>query len=263
MRKYLFIFKLSMMSALQYVINILINSIGYTMHIFIFFNLWNYIYSNPEELINGYSKSQMIWYVIVTEILWSALGGRKLCRNICDDVKGGNIAYNINKPYSYIGYVFSNHLGEVTIRLFIYTIIGMSLGIIFNGSFPNMNTISIMIIFISCILATIINTLFIISIGLISLIIEESYPFYWLYSKAILLLGTIFPVEFFSGIIQKVVTFSPIYVMCYGPARLFVGFNITEAGHILIAQLVYTIIAYSLCLFVYRKGVKKLNVNGG
>lgn len=263
MKKYLFIFKLSLMSTLQYVGNILINSIGYTMHIFIFFNLWNYIYSNPEELINGYSKTQMIWYVIVTEILWSALGGRKLCRNICEDVKGGNIAYNINKPYSYIGYVFSNHLGEFWVKFIIYTIIGMSLGIIFNKSFPDLNIICILIILLSCILATAINTLFIICIGLISLIIEESYPFYWLYSKAILLLGTIFPVEFFPGIIQEIVKFSPIYVMCYGPAKLFVGFNINDTLHILIAQAIYTMIAYGLCLFVYKKGVEKLNVNGG
>ena len=51
--------------------------------------------------------------------------------------------------------------------------------------------------------------------------------------------------------------------MCYGPARLFVGFNINEALHILIAQIIYTVIAYGLCLFVYKKGVEKLNVNGG
>ena len=48
--------------------------------------------------------NQMIWYVIITEILWMSLGGRKLCRKICEDVRGGNIAYNINKPYNYINY---------------------------------------------------------------------------------------------------------------------------------------------------------------
>ena len=35
----------------------------------------------PNELINGYSMHQMVWYVIITEILWMTLGGRKLCKS--------------------------------------------------------------------------------------------------------------------------------------------------------------------------------------
>ena len=53
------------------------------------------MYDDPTQVINGYTKNQMIWYVIITEILWMTVGGRKLCKKISDDVKGGNIAYNI------------------------------------------------------------------------------------------------------------------------------------------------------------------------
>ena len=91
--------------------------------LFIFLNLWKYIYEDPNELINGYSMNQMIWYVIITEILWMSLGGRKLCRKICNDVRCGNIAYNINKPYSYIGYSVFSHLGAITLKAIIYTIL--------------------------------------------------------------------------------------------------------------------------------------------
>ena len=99
-------------------------------------NLWNYIYDNPNELINGYSKSQMIWYVIITEIIWGATDGRRYCRKIADDVKGGNIAYMINKPYSYIGYAISSHLGETTIKTIIAIIVGFTMGMIFLKEFP-------------------------------------------------------------------------------------------------------------------------------
>ena len=33
-----------------FITNTLVGFLGYFAHIFIFFNLWNYIYSNPEEL---------------------------------------------------------------------------------------------------------------------------------------------------------------------------------------------------------------------
>ncbi len=263
MRKYLFIYKSEIMSELQYVFNILIGFIGYVIILFIFLNLWKYIYNDPNELINGYNMNQMIWYVIITEILWSSLGGRKLCRKICDDVRGGNIAYNINKPYSYIGYSLFSHLGSATIRGILYIILGMILGFIFLGSFPNLNILSILAVLLSGILATVISTLLIIFIGLLAFIIEDSNPFYWLYSKAMLVLGTIFPIEYFPKVMQPILKYSPIYVVSYGPAKLFVEFSWTNFITIIFWQLIYILIAYGLCTILYKKGVKNLNVNGG
>ena len=263
MKKYLFIFKSELMSHLQYVFNTLVGFITYFIMLFTFLNLWQYIYSDPNEIINGYSMKQMIWYVVITEILWSSISGRGLCRKICNDVKAGNIAYTMNKPYNYIIYWVSNHLGACTIRGFLYTILGMITGFIFMGSFPNLNIFSIIAIIITAILASIINILLITCIGLFSFFIEDANPFYWLYSKLILIVGVLFPIEYFPKIIQPILNFSPVYVVSYGPAKLFVDFTFDKFIGILIAQIIYIIIGYLLCLFIYKKGVKRLNVNGG
>lgn len=263
MRKYLFIYKSEVMSNLQYIFNLLVGFISYLILIFIFLNLWNYMYDDPTQVINGYTKNQMIWYVIITEILWMTVGGRKLCKKICDDVKGGNIAYNMNKPYSYIGYALSSHLGGCTIKAFMFTILGMITGFVFIGEFPQLTILSCIMILITAILATVINTLLIIFIGLVSFFIEDANPFYWVYSKFILVLGTIFPIEYFPTVMQPILTYSPIYVVSYGPAKLFVDFSWEKCLFIIIAQIAYIIIAYLLCRLLYKKGVKRLNVNGG
>jgi ABC-2 type transport system permease protein len=205
----------------------------------------------------------MVWYVIITEFLYSVLGGRNLAKKISNDVKAGNIAYNINKPYNYILYSLSNHLGSVTIKSIIFLVLGLLTGYLFLGSIPNLNIIQILLILLSCILATIISSLFTIFIGLFSFIVEDSSPFYWLYSKFILVLGTLFPIEFFPKIIRPIVTYSPIYVVSYGPAKLFVDFNWNICLTIFISQIIYILIAYLLCTLIYKKGVKNLNVNGG
>lgn len=263
MKKYLFIFKSELMSNLQYILNIVSGFISFFVIIYIFLNLWEYLYSDPNEVIKGYTMNQMIWYVTITEILWSVLGGRKLCHKIVDDVRGGNIAYNINKPYNYIGYSLSNHLGNAAIRFIVYTILAMVIGYIFLGSFPNLNIISILGVILTSILATIISSLLIIFIGLLSFIIEDSNPFYWLYSKVILVIGTIFPIEYFPKAVQPFLNYSPVYAVCYGPAKLFVDFSWNNFIKVLIAQIIYIIIAWLLCELIYKKGVKKLNVNGG
>lgn len=263
MKKYLYIFKSELMSNLAYAVDIFIGFIGYIIHIFIFLNLWKYIYSDPSQLINGYNLEQMIWYVIVTEILWTSIAGRSLCRKICEDVRSGNIAYNLNKPYNYVEYALFNHLGSTTVRFVLVSILGMILGLLFLGVFPNLNVLELLGVLLTCILAIIINILLIVSIGLISFFIEDAIPFYWVYSKFILIIGTLFPIEFFPKLIQPIIKFSPIYVVSYGPAKLFVDFNTDIFIQILIFQLIYILISFIICHLIYKKGVRNLNVNGG
>ena len=101
------------------------------------------------------------------------------------------------------------------------------------------------------------------SIGLFSFIIEDSNPLYWLYSKFLLVLGTVFPIEYFPKVIQSILVYTPIYVTCYGPAKLFVDFSWGACLNILVSQFIYVFIACFICYAIYQKGVKKLNVNGG
>lgn len=263
MKKYLFIFKSEVMSNIQYLFNIFIGFIGYFIMLFIFLNLWQYIYSDPNEVINGYTMNQMIWYVIITEVLWGTLAGKTLCKKIANDVKGGNIAYNINKPYNYIGYSLSSHLGDSFIRFIMYIILGILVGILFLGSIPNITILEFLAVILTMILATIISSLLIIAIGLLSFIIEDSNPFYWLYSKFILVIGTLFPIEYFPKSIQPFLNLSPIFAVCSGPAKLFVSFTVTDFIIVIIHQIVYIIISWLICSLLYKKGVKKLNVNGG
>jgi len=263
MKKYLFIFKSEIMSNLQYMSNIVFGFVGCFIMLFIFLNLWTYIYSDPSELINGYSMNQMIWYVIITELLWMCISGRKLCRKICDDVRGGNIAYNINKPYSYIGYSLFNHLGSTFVRGIIYMLLCILTGFFFLGSFPVLTLASVIIVIISLVFAIVISVLLIVAIGLVSFFIEDANPLYWLYSKFILVLGVIFPIEYFPSFMQPFLVFSPIYVVSYGPAKLFVDFSWEVAANVLLMQGVYIGLAYLLCSLIYKKGVRNLNVNGG
>ena len=100
-------------------------------------------------------------------------------------------------------------------------------------------------------------------IGLCSFFIEDTNPFHWMYSKLILIFGILFPIEYFPKVIAKVLNYSPVYVVSYGPARMFVNFNYVEAIKIIIAQIIYIMITYLLCLLIYKKGEKRLNVNGG
>lgn len=263
MKKYLYIFKSELMSNISYTFDMLLGFVGYIIMIFILMTLWQYIYSDPNELINGYTMNETIWYIIITEVLWTGLQGRKLCKKICADIKEGNITYNLNKPYNYIEYILFNHLGDFIYRFIFVFIIGLLFGFIFLGSFPNITILSILGVILSCLFATIINILITTIIGLVSFFIEDAHPLYWVHSKFILILGTLFPPTFFPGIIGTIVKYSPVYASVSAPATLFVKFNLDLFLKIMIIQIFYIIILLIITHLFYRKGAKKLNVNGG
>ena len=263
MRKYFNILKAELMTNIQYTLNIILGSIGFLLFVFTFYFIWQYIYSDPKELINGYSMSQMIWYLAITEIIFTSTKSSRIVKEVSKDVKTGSIAYNINKPYSYVLYVLFKELGKTVFTLLLYFAIGLLVVFALTKNMPIINVYEILLVIISCIFAQIIVIFISIFIGLFSFYIEDSSPFYWMYSKFTILLGVIFPIEFFPEVMQKILVFTPIYVTAYGPAKLFVDFSYDNFFSILLAQIIYVGVSYAMCMAVFTSSVKRLNVNGG
>lgn len=120
MRKYIHIYKTTLIENLQYISNIFLGIINFLVTMFVFLNLWQYMYSDTNNIINGYTFEQMMWYVLLAEILWYGTRNKQLTNEINENIKTGNIAYNINKPYNYVFYIISKHLGEITIKFIMF-----------------------------------------------------------------------------------------------------------------------------------------------
>lgn len=263
MRKYLFIFKTTIMESLQYVMNTILGFAIYFIIILVFLNLWQYIYSDPKMLINGYSLEQMIWYVILTETIWMGTRNGAITYQISDDIKSGAIAYIINKPYHYVIYMITRNLGEIAIRFFLYLCVGITLGHIWVGRIPNFNPIYIPLIIIVFLIGNLINIFITMTISLLSFWIEDATPFHWIYAKIMLILGIIFPLEMFPAWAQPIIKCTPIYVFTYGPVRLMINFEMELFINVIFAQLIYLLITSFVLFSLYQKGARKINVNGG
>jgi len=263
MKKYLYIYKATLIENFGYILNIIIGFIQFFVMMFIFINLWQYMYSDSSQIINGYTLEQMIWYVLIAETLWFGTRNKILTREISQDIKSGNIAYNINKPYNYVFYIISKHLSEITMKSILFSVVGIIIGIVFVGPIQGLKLINIPFMLLIVLLGILINSIIRIAISIISFWIEDSTPFHWVYDKLILVLGTLFPVEMFPAVFRPIIKCTPIFVVTYGPARLIINFTFSNFINILIAQITYLVIAILIVLILYERGVKKLNVNGG
>ena len=262
-RKYAVIYRAVLMENLQYIANIAMGFFGYFVFIFIFIKLWDYIYRMPGELIAGYTKEQMIWYGMITEMIWFGSNTGAVARQVSTDIRGGNIAYLMNKPYHYALYILAKYTGEWSIRLPMYVLLAVVIGGSMVGAVPGFRMITVLPMILCIVLGITINAVFKICIGLISFWIEDATPFQWLYDKLLLVVGTVFPIEIFPQSLQFLFKFTPIYPVCYGPAKLVVDFQEEKCVEILSMQALYLAVGCALMFLIYRKGVKKLYVNGG
>ncbi len=263
MKKYAIIYKAVLMENLQYALQITMGFCSYFIMIFVMVHLWRYMYQSPGSLIAGYTKEQMIWYVIATETIWFGARSATVSRQAAADIRSGNIAYMVNKPYHYPLYILAKYTGEWSIQLPLYVAFAALVGTGMVGGLHRMHPVGLLAVALAVMLGVTINGVFKLCISLLSFWVEDSVPFQWLYDKLILVVGTIFPMEIFPAALQPVLKLTPVYTVCYGPAKLLVDFGADTFGEILLAQSVYLAAGGVLLCFLYRKGVKKLYVNGG
>ena len=110
MKKYLYIFKYTFINELSYFSKVVFRVVSYFLHIFVFYNVWKYIYQD-NNVIAGFSLKQMMWYLILAELFMMA-DSRIARKRPIEEIKSGSITYIMNKPYSYIGYIFTSYLSE-------------------------------------------------------------------------------------------------------------------------------------------------------
>lgn len=262
MRKYLYTFKTSFIESFTYIPSILFKFISYFISMFIMFSLWRYIYDDPSKVINNFTLVQMMWYLLLSEVLTYG-HGRIANTEIIESVKSGSIAYNLNKPYNYILYVLTRHIADGVIRVILYTIVSFIIGILFVGGMPDFNIMYIPFMLITFVMGYIINALIKILISLISFWIEDATPFFWIYNKILLIFGVFFPIDMFPVFLQPILKLTPVYVSLYGPVMLIIDFSFKLFLKVLLVQIIYLLIVVLLITIIYRKGMKKVNVNGG
>ena len=76
MKKYLYVMKTTFNDSIQYASNILFRIGGFVVTLLVLISLWSFIYKDSDALINGYSFSQMIWYLLLAEMITYGAGSK-------------------------------------------------------------------------------------------------------------------------------------------------------------------------------------------
>lgn len=257
MRKYFEIFKYSLKTKINFLFDYIVLLFSFAIHVFVFNELWDYILQGKEN-IAGYTKPQLIWYIIIGEFIMYSCN--KKYDYIAEQVKSGQIGNMLIRPIDFIKYTIAEDL-SVLVRFIINTIFAVSLGIMFAGQIEI--TLASMIITIISIAISVLMGIYIqLIIGLLAFYTEENDSF-WLVTQKLMLLLVFTPLEFYPEIVQKVFLALPTTYVTYAPARIFSKFAGNQSIMVLTYQVIAFIVLAVLARVLYKRGVEKINVNGG
>lgn len=223
--------------------------------------LWTTIFTiNGETIISGFTLPMMVWYLVLTESIVTAQG--HLIEKIGDEVKTGEIANYLNKPYNYLFYKYFSILGETVTSFFLIFIVGGIVALILVGPI-NITIELIPIIAITTLFGLTLNFLFAFNLGILSFWLEESKALHFLYQKMVFVLGgMLVPLEIFPELIKEISLVLPFSYISYYPAKIFVQQNTLVLGAIIV-QFIWIILLLGIGLFLFNKLSKRLSINGG
>ena len=257
--KYLKIAEISLTNRLAYLSDHLASSLFLLLILFIFAQLWQTILQNGQ--IAGFNKVQMLWYMVFTEVI--VLSTPSTHRAINQEVKSGDIAYKLTRPYSYPLYYFFSHCGEFVVRFITNLAIGGTFAYLMMGP------IEIQWQFLGwwmlgLFLAVTIMFLLYFALALLAFWLEDNTPFLWIFSKMTFIFGGLFvPVEAYPEALRLISYILPLRYGVSAPARLAISFDHQFFRQMLTGQVIWVVLLSTIVATMYRKGVKRINVNGG
>jgi len=189
--------------------------------------------------------------------------GSSVIKDINKDVQSGDIAYQLNKPYNYIGYYFSRSLSYKLIAFTLTFALGSILVYFMIGNF-NFNLANIPFVIVAVILALILDFFMLLCIALLAFWFEDTTSIRWIYDKLLFTIGGMLaPLEIFPKWLANISNVLPFSFAVYQPAKLFVTFSMTQFLEVIGVQLAYIFLFIGISLIIYRIGIRRVNINGG
>lgn len=255
-RKYTQIFIYALKTRVKFIVDFLFSQSSFLIHIFVFNNLWDYILKDKN--IIGYTRQELMWYIIIAEMVTYSV--RTIYKRIGDMVKDGQLATMLIRPIGFIKYIFAEESSSI-INLTLNVVFAIILGLAFVGPI-DVSLFNILIVTISVLLGTVIWIAIQILIGLIAFYTEENRSIYLILQKFMFLVVFV-PIEFYGKIVQNILYFLPTTYTVFPPAKLLVHYDNILAIKLIGGQVLSLIVILLVSKFIYKRGVKKINANGG
>jgi ABC-2 type transport system permease protein len=250
------------LSALMYDRDLLVRSVFMVVVLIVFVNLWAAAYAaTGQASIEGYSLSDIVWYMVITESI--IISKPNVAVVIDGEVRAGDVAYRLSRPYSYPLYHLASYLGEAVVRLPVSIVAGTIVAWIAVGP-PPVSIQSVVALVVSMGCALTLQGIIEVLVGLCAFWVEDTMPILWIWNKfALTLGGVLLPLELFPDWLAAIARALPFAAVAYAPGRLFVGFDWSIAASVILTQAVWIGLCWLTVALLFGRATRRVVAHGG
>lgn len=259
MQKYFFIFRLAAIHAIKNYKVLIGLSLFLIACLIIFANLWEV--AVVKTGVTQYPPSHLVWYIAFNQ--WILISIPEISDEIELDFRTGRLAYLLPRPISYLGATFAESLGILCVNFVVLGIVTFAFTWTQVTSFPFSFwgiVISIALGFLSCCIGIILKML----VGLSAFWFHDVAPIDFVSEKLLFMLGgLILPLSLYPQWLQTIAYFTPFPIILGERSALALNFNMQNVQWLFTFSAFWLILGIGLLLFVYRRGLRILNMEGG
>jgi ABC-2 type transport system permease protein len=262
-KKYRAIAKINFANKMAYPFDI-ISEILFVFFIFsiLFFLHRATISIKPTNQVEALSLVQTMWIIFFTTV-FGADRWKGVMHALNDEILSGQIAYQLNRPYSYVIFHFAQHIGT-KLPAIIFGGLLSGIYIWFLVGLPQISLFVLLLgLFMICI-GMVISFLIQFCIGLCAFWVGNVDPIRWIYLQVMIVAGGMaVPPAFFPIAIRKIVLALPFSNVIYGAARIMVGCPQSDLLFYVGMQIFWLIMMLIVTRFLFKLGVKNVIICGG
>ncbi|NRA03931.1 MAG: ABC transporter permease [Myxococcales bacterium] len=231
----------------------------YFVILLIFSQLW-YVVGEMGAL-GELGATEFLWYLALTE--WVMLSLTPVHLDIEADVRSGEIAYRLSRPISYLGGRLAEAAGDCALRAVTLGIWGFAMAYLLAGSLPK-DPSGLLLALPLGVLALWLGLVSMAAIGVTAFWLQDCSPVYLVWQKAAFILGGLMlPLEIYPDWLRQVADWTPFSAFMYGVGRMSFGFDPVLAGEVALRLVGWSLLTTLLLVWMYRRALRGLEVNGG
>lgn len=225
----------------------------------IFTALWRAV-SGPGRGISA-DPDALVWYLAATE--WIYFSVPALQHRLAEEVRRGDVAYQLARPISYLGAHLARALGHLCLRLPVVGAAATAVAWTFAGPprvDPRAAALALALGFGACVLSMLSNLL----LGIASFWLEEIHPLQWVWNKLSFVLGGLMlPLSYCPPALQRAAEFTPFPSLLYHPASPLLGEMTPMFAPLALDLAFWSFLVWSLAVLGFRRARTRLTLNGG
>ena len=261
-RKYLAGFRLSLQSQLAYPAEMWLRTIFVFIIMFVFSSLWHTTFDEMGSArLGGLNLSGMLWYLAITESI--LLSRPRDSVRMDEEVRTGQLAYQLARPYNFLLFHFAQAWGERLPRFLVTLLAAATMATVFSGG-VGVRPLGLLAGLPVLALALALDFLVVLGISLLAFWAEDTSSFLFIYDRFLMILGgMLLPLELFPGALEAVARALPFGAMIYAPARTFVDPDGGRLAVTLAQQAAWLALAALVTGALFRYATRRLQTNGG